>query len=85
MFHSLEKKDFFATLPSKKKAVTKTVVLKADEIDTFQKSYLDEWTQEQCLKALKIFQSGKDPTCYTKSERFVVDMFNVSCEDNLCS
>lgn len=83
VFHSLEKKDFFA--PVKNIAVKKTVVLKADEIATFQKSYLDEWTQEQCLKALKIFQSGKDPACYTKSEQFYVDTFNVSCQDVLSS
>lgn len=48
------------------------------KINTYEKSMLDEFAHEACLTALKIFHSGKDPSCYTCSDQFYIDIFKVS-------
>ncbi|XP_050310892.1 uncharacterized protein LOC126746615 [Anthonomus grandis grandis] len=49
-----------------------------DAIETFTtkvKSTLDKKNHDTCLKVLKLFQSGKDPSCYTQQDKFLIEIF----------
>ncbi|KAL1491862.1 hypothetical protein ABEB36_012394 [Hypothenemus hampei] len=43
---------------------------------TYQKSMLNTVAHEKCLKALKILNSGKDPSNYSSSEKYYVELYH---------